>query len=149
MLFFINKFILFYFFLFLQYFSLCTFLHFCFCIFATLVFSNYFHLWVCLLVFLLSFCSLYSFFFLSFCEYEFLCFCLINVAFTKCLGRVNKGEVDVFLKLSCFFCDPTDVANLISGSCAFAKSSLTICTFSVHVLLKPGLENFKHYFTRV
>ena len=59
---------------------------------------------------------------------------------------VNKGEVDVFLEFSCFFDDPTDVGNLISGSSAFSKTSLNICKFTVHVLLKPGLENFEHYF---
>ena len=58
---------------------------------------------------------------------------------------VNK-IVDVFLELSCFFDDPTDVGNLISGSSAISKSSLNIWNFSVHVLLKPGLENFEHHF---
>ena len=58
----------------------------------------------------------------------------------------NEAEVDDFLKLSCFFYDPTDVGNLISGSSAFSKSSLNIWKFSVQVLLKPGLENFEHYF---
>ena len=65
----------------------------------------------------------------------------------KGFGIVNKAEVDVFLELPCFFDDPTDVGNLISGFSAFSKSSLNICKFSVHVLLKPGLENFEHYFT--
>ena len=65
----------------------------------------------------------------------------------KGFGIVNKAEIDVFLKLSCFFDDPVDVDNLISGSSAFSKSSLNIWKFSVHVLLKPGLENFEHYFT--
>ena len=60
---------------------------------------------------------------------------------------VNKAEVDVFLELSCFFCDPADVGNLISGSYAFFKSNLNIWKFSVHVLLKPSLENVEHYFT--
>ena len=60
------------------------------------------------------------------------------------LGIVNQAEVDVFLELSCFFDDPTDVGNLISGSSAFSKSSLNIWKFMVHVLLKPGLENFRH-----
>ena len=60
---------------------------------------------------------------------------------------VNKAEVDVFLELSCFFDDPTDVGNLISSSSAFSKSSLNIWKFMFHVLLKPGLENFEHYFT--
>ena len=65
----------------------------------------------------------------------------------KGFGVVNKAEVDVFQELSCFFCDPVDVANLISGSSAFSKNSLNIWKFSVHILLKPGLENFEHYFT--
>ena len=65
----------------------------------------------------------------------------------KDFGVVNKAEVDVFLELSCFFNNPADVANLISGSSAFSKTSLNIWKFVVHVLLKPGLENFKHYFT--
>ena len=56
---------------------------------------------------------------------------------------VNEAEVDVFLEFSSFFYDPTDVGNLISGSCAFSKSSLNICQFSVHVLLKPSLEKFE------
>src|SRR5574337_142449 len=60
----------------------------------------------------------------------------------KGLGIVNKAEVDVFLELSCFFEDPTDVGNLISGSSIFPKSRLNIWKFTVHVLLKPGLENF-------
>ena len=64
----------------------------------------------------------------------------------KGFGAVNKTEVDVFLELSCFFDDPTDVGNLIFGSSAFSKSSLNIWKFTVHVLLKPGLENFEHYF---
>ena len=63
----------------------------------------------------------------------------------KGFGRVNKGEIDVFLELTCFFSDSTDVGNLISGSSAFPKSSLNIWKFTVHVLLKPGLENFEHY----
>ena len=62
---------------------------------------------------------------------------------------VNKAEVDVFLELSCFFNDPADVGNLISGSSAFAKSSLNIWKFTVHVLLEPGMENFEHYFSSV
>ena len=60
---------------------------------------------------------------------------------------VNKAEIDVFLELSCFFDDSADVGNLISGSSAFSKTSLNIWKFMVHVLLKPGLENFEHYFT--
>ena len=62
-------------------------------------------------------------------------------------GVINKAEIDVFLELSCFFHDPADVVNLISGSSAFSKTSLNIWKFTVHVLLKPGLENFEHYFT--
>ena len=60
------------------------------------------------------------------------------------VGIVNKAEIDVFLELSCFFPDPTDVGNLISASTAFSKSSLNIWKFMVHGLLKPDLENFKH-----
>ena len=65
----------------------------------------------------------------------------------KGFGTVNKAEIDVSLELSCFFDDPADVGNLISGSSAFSKTSLNIWMFMVHVLLKPGLENFEHYFT--
>ena len=65
----------------------------------------------------------------------------------KGFGIIDKAEIDVFLKLSCFFDDPTDVGNLISGSSAFPKSDLNIWKLMVHVLLKPGLENFEHYFT--
>ena len=64
----------------------------------------------------------------------------------KDFGIVNKAEGDVFLELSCFFDDPTDDGNLIFGSSAFSKSNLNIWKFMVHVLLKPGLENFEHYF---
>ena len=67
----------------------------------------------------------------------------------KGFGTVNKAEVDVFLELSCFFNDPVDVGNLISGSSAFSKSSLNIWKFTVHVLLKPGLGNFEHYFANI
>ena len=67
----------------------------------------------------------------------------------KGFGIINKAEVDVFLELSCFFDDPTDVGNLISGSSAFSKSCLNISKFMVHILLKPGLENFEHYFASV
>ena len=67
----------------------------------------------------------------------------------KGFGIVIKAEIVVFLELSCFFHDPADVANLISGSSAFSKISLNIRKFTVHVLLKPGLENFEHYFTSV
>ena len=67
----------------------------------------------------------------------------------ECFGVVNKAEIDVFLKLSCFFDDPADIGNLISGPSAFSKTRLNIWKFLVHVLLKPGLENFEHYFTSV
>ena len=67
----------------------------------------------------------------------------------KGFGIINKAEVDVFLLFSCFFDDPMDVGNLISGSSAFSKSSLNIWKFMVHILLKPGLENFEHYFASV
>ena len=67
----------------------------------------------------------------------------------KGFGIVNKAEVDAFLELSCFFNDPADVGNLISESSAFSKTSLNIRKFMIHVLLKPGLENFEHYFTSV
>ena len=65
----------------------------------------------------------------------------------KGFGIVNKAEIDVFLELSSFSHDPADVGKLISGSSAFSKTSLNIRKFTVHVLLKPGLENFEHYFT--
>ena len=64
-------------------------------------------------------------------------------------GIVNKAEIDVFLELSCFFDDPAYVGNLISVSYAFLKSSLNTWKFTVHILLKPGLESFEHYFTSV
>ena len=67
----------------------------------------------------------------------------------KGFGIVNKAKVDVFPELSCFFDEPADVGNLISGSSAFSKTSLNIWKFTVHVLLKPGLENFQHYFASV
>ena len=75
---------------------------------------------------------------------NFLQFVVIHTV--KGFGIVNKAEVDVFLELSRFFDDRTDVGNLISGSSAFSKPSLNIWKFMVHVLLKPGLENFEHYF---
>ena len=65
----------------------------------------------------------------------------------KGFGIVKKAEIDVFLELSCFFNDPADVGNLISGSSALSKTSLNILTFMFHVLLKPGLENFENYYT--
>ena len=67
----------------------------------------------------------------------------------KDFGKVNKAKIYVFLELSCFFNDPADVGNLISHSAASSKTSLNVCKFMVHVLLKPGLENFEHYFTTV
>ena len=67
----------------------------------------------------------------------------------KGFGIVNKAEIDVFLELSCFVDDPVDADNLISGSSAFSKTSLNIRKFTVHLLLEPGLESFKHYFTSV
>ena len=67
----------------------------------------------------------------------------------KGFGIVNKAEIDVFLELSCFFNDPVDVGNLISGSSTFSKTSFNIWKFTVHVLLKPGLGNFEHYFASV
>ena len=78
---------------------------------------------------------------------NFLQFVVIHTV--KGFGIVNKAEIDVFQELSCFFHDPADVDNLISGSSAFSKSSLNIWKFMVHVLLKPGLENFEHDFTSV
>ena len=76
---------------------------------------------------------------------NFLQFIVIHTV--KGFGIVNKAEIDVFLELSCFFHDPADVGNLITGSSAFSKTSLNIRKFTVHLLLKPGLENFEHYFT--
>ena len=78
---------------------------------------------------------------------NFLQFLVIHTV--KGFDIVNKAEIDVFLELSCFLNDPTDVGNLISGSSAFSKSTLNIWKFMVHVLLKPGLENLGHYFTSV
>ena len=71
----------------------------------------------------------------------------IVIHIVKGFGIVDKAEIDVFLELSCFFDDSADVGNLISVSSAFSKTSLNIWNFMVHVLLKPGLENFEHYFT--
>ena len=84
----------------------------------------------------------YSHLFKNFAEF-------VVVHTVKGFGIVNKAEIDVFLELFCFFDDPADVGNLISGSSAFFKTSLNIRKFTVHVLLKPGLENFEHYFTSV
>ena len=71
------------------------------------------------------------------------------VIHNKGFGIVNEAEINVFLELSRFFDDPTDVGNLISGSPAFSKTSLNIWKFMIHVLLKLGLENFEHYFARM
>ena len=76
---------------------------------------------------------------------SFLQFVVIHTV--KGFGIVNKAEIDVFLELTGFFHDPADVGNLISGSSAFSKTSLNVREFMVHLLLKPGLENFEHYFT--
>ena len=73
----------------------------------------------------------------------------VVIHIVKGFGIVNKTEVDVFVELSGLFYDPMNIGNLISGSSDFSKSSLNIWKFMVHVLLKPGLENFKHYFTSV
>ena len=81
----------------------------------------------------------YSYFFRNFPQF-------VVIHTVKGFGIVYKAEVDVFLELSCFFYDPVDVGNLISGSSTFSKSSLNIWKFSVHLLLKPVLENFEHYF---
>ena len=70
----------------------------------------------------------------------------IVIHIVKGYGVVNKAEIDIFLELSCFLDDPMDVGNLISCSSAFSKSSLNIWKFTVHVLLRPGLEDFEHYF---
>ena len=79
--------------------------------------------------------------------HNFLQFTVIHTV--EGFGIVNKAEIDVFLELSCFFDDPADVDNLISGSSAFSNTSLNICKFTVHVLLKSGLETFEHYFASV
>ena len=78
---------------------------------------------------------------------SFLQFIVIHTV--KGFGIVNKAEIDVFLELSCFLDEPVDVGNLTSGSSAFSKTSLNIWKFTVHVLLKPDLENFEHYFTMI
>ena len=84
----------------------------------------------------------YSYFFQNFPQF-------IVIHTVKGFGIVNQAEIDVFLEFSCFFDDPADVGNLISGSSAFSKASLNIWKFTFHVFLKPGLENFEHYFTSV
>ena len=73
----------------------------------------------------------------------------IVIHIVKGFGIVNKAEIDAFLEISCFLDDPVDVGNLISGFSAFSKTSLNIWKFMVHVLLKPGLQNFEHYFASV
>ena len=78
---------------------------------------------------------------------NFLQFIVIHTV--KGFGVVSKAEIDVFLELPCFFDDPADVDNLISGSFAFSKTSLNIRKFMVYILLKPDLENFEHYFASV
>ena len=85
---------------------------------------------------------LYAHFFQNFPQF-------VVIQTVKGFGLVNKAEVDVFLELSFFFDDPVDVGNLISGSSAFSKSSLNIWKFTVHILLKPSLDNFEHYFASV
>ena len=80
---------------------------------------------------------------------SFRIFQFVVIHTVKGFSIVNEAEVDVFLELSCFFDDPMDVGNLISGSSAFSKSSMRIWNFLVHVLLKPSLENFEHYFASV
>ena len=80
---------------------------------------------------------------------SFRIFQFIVIHTVKGFDIVNKAEIDVFLILSCFFDDPADVGNLISGSSAFSKTSLNIWKFMVHVLLKPGLQKFEHYFISV
>ena len=82
----------------------------------------------------------YSYLFQNFPEF-------IVIHTVKGFGIVNKAEIDVFLELSSFFDDSADVGSLISGSSAFSKTSLNIRKFTVHILLKPGLENFEYYFT--
>ena len=82
----------------------------------------------------------YSHFFKNFPQF-------VVIHIVKGFSVVKEAEVDVFLELSCFFYNPTDDGNLISSSSAFSKTSLNIRKFTVHILLKPGLENFEHYFT--
>ena len=81
----------------------------------------------------------YSHFFKNFPQF-------VVIHTVKNIDVVNKSEVDVFLELSCFFDDPMDVGNLIFGSSAFSKSSLNIWKFTVHIMLKPGLDNVEHFF---
>ena len=76
-------------------------------------------------------------------------FSTVGIHTVKGFGKVNKAEIDVFLELFCFFDDPANVGNLICGSSAFSKTSFNIWKFTVNVLLKPGFENFEHYFTNM
>ena len=85
---------------------------------------------------------LYSYLFQNFPQF-------IVIHTVKIIGKVKKAEIDIFLELSCFFNDPADVGNLISGSSAFSKTSLNVWKFTVHVLLKPGLENSEYCLTGV
>ena len=80
---------------------------------------------------------------------SFRIFQFVVIHIGKGFGIVNEAEIDVFMELSCFFDDPMDVDNLIFSYSAFSKTSLNIWNFMVHMLLKPGLENFEHYFTSV
>ena len=80
---------------------------------------------------------------------SFRIFQFVVIHTVKGFGVVNKAKVDIFLELSCFFNDPADVGNLVFGSSAFSKSSLNIWKLTIQALLKPGLENFEHYFTIV
>ena len=84
--------------------------------------------------------ALYSYLFKNFPKF-------VVIHIVRGISVVSEAEVDVFMEVSCFFYDPTDVGNLISGSSAFSKTSLNIRKFTVHILLKPGLENVEHYFT--
>ena len=83
------------------------------------------------------------------CTVKWACPQFVVINTVKGFDTVNKAEVDVFLELSSFFHDPVDVGNLVAASSAFSKTSLNIRKFTVHVLLKTGLENFEHYFTSV
>ena len=107
--------------------------------------SLLFHVWFyCFLIFIQIFQKADKVVWHSHLFKNFPQFVVINTV--KGFGIINKAGIDVILELSCFFCDPTDVDNLISGPSAFSKSSLNIWNFTIHVLLKPGLENFEHYF---
>ena len=73
----------------------------------------------------------------------------VVIHIVKDISIVNEAEVDVFLEFSCFFCDLTDVGSLISGSSAYSTSNLYIWKFSIHILLKPSLKDFEHYFASI